>query len=463
MKKLFIVITLFLFILSGCSNENNDKELISDNKVGEKEISGEVNDDEVTIAIWHQDHHILQIQFPMIVYETNKIKKETGVDIKYDIINAKDKQEFFKKLNTKLYLDKGPTLIYFYNTPISIYTESGVALKLEEKIENLDRVYDSIKDKNDYFVPIGMETEFIEINGYGASDLGIEEPDLSWSWKDYINIRDKWIKENKGKLKSYLISETYYHRFNQLDIIDTENKRTNINTEEVKNTIKDLRSEFLEGKYNISNDLKQEDYYKVCFGNTTKEERSGKYFSFVNRPQEYIYPYPWGNGLYVSVLNDLVRKNKIVMPNIKDKDENLKLAGFLINKNGKNIDKAIKFINYILSDEIQKYLYDTHKKVEARFYPVNKELENKITKFEKSQELSEKVLQLKEYQLERIKTGKNKPNRVYKNENMSIFTLKNKLYKDIFKLIFADEEYSDSKLEGKLQELENQYNIYLNE
>ena len=250
-----------------------------------------------------------------------------------------------------------------------------------------------------------------------------------------------------------------------MNIIDIEDKKVNINTRSVKNIIKDLRKEFLGGKYKLPDNFKEENYYKACFefNSLTQEEKLGKYNNFLTIPSDYIYPYSGYNGLYTSTLDYEIEKNKIVLPNIKDKGENLYLSGFLVNRNGKNIDKGIKFLNYILSDKTQMKLYKDYKNTITRFYPVNKNIEDKIKTIEKNEELNEKATKLKEYQLQRIKNGENKPNRVYKEENMKIFSLKDNLYKDIFKLIFSDEEYSDSKLEKKLQELENQYNIYLNE
>ena len=466
-----------LLSLYGCTTGDNEKKITSDNSLKEEIENKEdnsndsiddkkgVKEDEVTIAIWDPYYWELQIKFPMLRGELAKIKEKTGINIRYDVIEAENQQEFIKKLNTKLYLDKGPTLIYFYNMPTKIYTESGVALKLKGKVENLENVYDSIRDKNDYFIPIGMETYFIEMNGYESSELEIEEPDFNWNWDDYRTIRDKWLEENGRVLKSYLMRQIYYHKIDQLNVIDIKEKEAKINTEEVKTALKDLRNEFLSGKYELPSNFEQEYYYKACFdiNNLSDEERYGKYSRFISLPANDIFECTGENGLYTSTLHKKIRKNKIVLPYVPDRDKSLHLTGFLINRNGKNIDNAIEFLNYILSDKAQMELYSTFKKLEMRFYPVNKNIEDKIKEIEKNGDLDKKVLKLKEYELERIKNGENKPNRVYKEENIKIFTLKDKLYKDIFKLIFSDEEYSDSKLERKLQELENQYNIYLNE
>ncbi|WP_425449794.1 hypothetical protein [Dethiothermospora halolimnae] len=466
MKKVFIFITLLVFILSGCSEEDNEKELTSNNLVEEAIEQNEREDkNEVTIAIWEDDYRYYTEEFEMLNYEINKIEKEAGIKVKYDIIEGETQEEFFKKLNTKLYLDRGPTLIYLCETPIKIYTDSGVALKLKGKVENLDKIYDSIKDRDDYFVPIGMKTHSLLITREEFDYLGIKEPKYDWSWSDYTSIRDKWIDKNEVKLRRHFIKDIYDYKINQLDIIDMENKKANINTEEMKKCIKDLRSEFLGGKYILPKNFKQKDYYNAYFTTeSVKRQKDTDYKSFIKYHPDYIFSELIETELHAFVVDKRMKENKIVVSNVMNEDKNVSLGGFLVNRNGENIELGTKLINYLLSDDMQMRLYNSSRKpFMLSFYPVNKDIEEKIRVLEKNQKLSQEALELKEYLLEKIKSGENKPKLTYEDQNMSIYILKDKLYKDIFKLVFADEEYNDSKLERKLQELENQYNIYLNE
>ncbi|WP_425449798.1 extracellular solute-binding protein [Dethiothermospora halolimnae] len=461
MKRIFMLFILLVMLLSGCFQGDTDKKLTSNDLIEKK-----TNKDEVTIAIWEDNYHYYQVNLEMLVYSLDEIEKETGLKIKYDIIKGETQEEFFKKLNTKLYLDKGPTLIYLCETPIKIYTDSGVALNLDGKLKNLNKIYDSIKDKNNYFVPIGMKTGIFLIDRDELNYLGIKEPEYDWSWDDYISIKNKWLGKNKVKLRRYIIRDLYDYNINQLDIIDTKNKEANINTEEMKKCIKGLREEFFGGKYILPKDFKEGDYYNAYF--TTKnisEQGKEEYKRFIRYyNQDYILIYTGEHALYPYVTNKRNKENKIIVSNIINGDRNLSLGGFLVNKNGENIEEGIKFINYLLSDEVQKKLYNSEREPYVlSFYPVNKDIEDEIKKLEKNRDLSDKALKIKAEELEKIKSGENKPKLTYEDQNMSIYILKDKLYKDIFKLVFADEEYSDSKLERKLQELENQYNIYLNE
>ncbi|WP_425449754.1 extracellular solute-binding protein [Dethiothermospora halolimnae] len=460
MKRIFISFILLVMILSGCFQGDTDKKSISNN------LLEETNKDEVTIAIWEDDYHYYQVNFKMLVYGLDEIEKETGLKIKYDIIKGETQEEFFKKLNTKLYLDKGPTLIYLCETPIKIYTDSGVALNLDGKLKNLNKIYDSIKDKNNYFIPIGMNKEICLIDKDEFAYLDIKEPEYNWSWEDYKNIRDKWLEKNEVKLRRQFIRKIYDYSINQLDIIDTKNKKANINTEEIKKCIKGLRKEFFGGKYILPKDFKEEDYYNAYF--TTKkisEQEKEGYKNFIRYNQNYIYIYTQENELYPYAIDKTIEEeNGMIVSNIKNRDRNLSLGGFLINRNGENIEEGVKLIDYLLSDEVQMRLYNTRIEMYVlSFYPVNKDIEDEIKKLEKNRDLNDKALRIKAEELEKIKSGENKPKLTYEDQNMSIYILKDKLYKDIFKLVFADEEYSDSKLERKLQELENQYNIYLNE
>ncbi|WP_425449882.1 hypothetical protein [Dethiothermospora halolimnae] len=459
MKRIFMLFILLVMILSGCFQGDTDKKSISNN------LLEETNKDEVTIAIWEDDYIYYRVNFLMLIYDLDEIEKETGLKIKYDIIKGETQEEFFKKLNTKLYLDKGPTLIYLCETPIKIYTDSGVALNLDGKLKNLNKIYDAIKDKDNYFIPIGMKIENFLIDKDELDYLGIKELEYNYSWQDYKIIRNKWLQKNEVKLRRHLIRDIYDYNINQLDIIDIKNKEANINTEEMKKCIKGLRKEFFGGKYILPKDFKEEDYYNAYF--TTKkisEQGKEEYKRFIKYHQDYIFRYTGEHGLYSYVTNERNKENKIVVSNIVSRDRNLSLGGFLVNKNGRNVNGGIKLIDYLLSDEVQMRLYNTKSEPYVLlFYPVNKDIEGKIKELEKNRDLSNKALKIKAEELQKIKSGENKPKLTYEDQNMSIYILKDKLYKAIFKLVFADEEYSDSKLERKLQELENQYNIYLNE
>ncbi|WP_425449793.1 hypothetical protein, partial [Dethiothermospora halolimnae] len=283
MKRIFISFILLVVILSGCFQGETDKKSNSNN------LLEEINKDEVTIAIWEDDYRYFGNRLVMLIYGLDKIEKETGLKIKYDIIKGETQEEFFKKLNTKLYLDKGPTLIYLCETPIKIYTDSGVALNLDGKLKNSNKIYDSIKDKNNYFVPIGMKTEIFLIDKDELDYLDIKEPEYDWSWEDYRSIRDKWLEKNEVKLRRQFIRDIYDYNIHQLDVIDIKNKEANINTEEMKKCIKGLRKEFLGGKYILPKDFKEGDYYNAYF--TTKkilEQEKEQYKNFIRYHQNYI-------------------------------------------------------------------------------------------------------------------------------------------------------------------------------
>lgn len=473
MKRIviLIVIMVLLVFLSGCATDSNEKKTTSDDTL-RKEIKVENNDlkdtadnkkdikeGEVTIAIWERDYYNLEVNFPLFIYDSEIIKKEVGVDIKFDIINANTEEEFIKKLNTKLYLDKGPTLIYIQDRPVNIYVDSGIALKLEDKVENLHTVYDSINDKNGYFAPIGMMQDFTTIDKEKLKSLNIKEPNYNWDFNDYMEIRDKWIKDNNPNLTVDLINGIYEPVMNKINFFDEKNKKAKINTDEVKETIKYLRDEFFGGKYKVLKGFNGEDYYNVCF---TKESLDPKYFKLTNPTPNYIFTGEVENLLNPINVHNKIIKNKIVLTDINSKGKDLSIGGFLVNKNGQNKEKGIKLIDYILSNKVQMRLYNYEYK-QVCFYPVNKDIEEEIKSIEDSKNLGKRALELKRYVLTNIKEGKNKAKRIYEKEDMSKFILNNKLHEDIFRIVFWDEEYGDKKLERKLQELENQYTIWMNE
>lgn len=458
--------SLLIFLLVGCSMEDvgSKTEFDSKNKDGSNNTNIEVNNSndknlndekEITIAIWSPHRTWLEINFPIMKYN-EEFEKETDIKVKFDLIEGKSYEEFIKKLNTKLYLNKGPTLIYLEEMPYKIYKDSGVALNLKGKVTNLDNIYDAVKDKDGYFVPIGMTVDSININKEEFGYLNLKEPNYTWGWNDYVEIRDKWFEKNNVNLKVPFIKEIYLPVIERLNFFDRKNNEVIVNTDEVTETIKYLRNEFFGGKYNLLNQFKGEDYYKAIF---TTEQMNPEYYKITGgTPMNYIFK-GRNNILYPSQTHKEVRANRMVLPNVKYKNRSIFIGGFLVNRNGANIEKGVKYLNKIISEKAQMKLYKSGRK----FYPVNKNIEDEIMAMEKKEDLYKETLELKQYGLKRIKEGKNKPNILYRDQDMSMFILNGKLYEDIFKIVFADKEYSDEKLKRELQQLENKYTIWMNE
>jgi ABC-type glycerol-3-phosphate transport system substrate-binding protein len=154
--------------------------------------------------------------------------------------------------------------------------------------------------------------------------------------------------------------------------------------------------------------------------------------------------------------------NLAVLPRFKDEDPyrpDLSTWGFLVNRNGKELELAYEFINGILSNEVQLRLLDNPTGVFC-YYPVSKAVEGDIGNMEKKKQLNEGAIELREYALNKVKSGEFSMDFYINEKERDMFA---SVLKDISEYIFADKAYTDEELSRELQVLEDKYNIWLNE
>ncbi|QIB27414.1 extracellular solute-binding protein [Caloranaerobacter azorensis] len=449
MKKLIsLLISLALLLTVGCSDISQNASKNDTNDKAAKEQN------EITIAIWKGDLDGLSYYYNIFKTYKYKFEKEKGVKVNFDIING-SYDDYSKKLSTKLYKTEGPTLIFvsYYDT-YEKYINSGIALKVDGRIENLEKVYDSLR--NEYFVPIGMVYEPIELNGKVLNKLGIKEPDFNWSRKDYLEIKEKWLNHEP----IYLIPELYWELVDNivydLDILDLSNKKISLNKPEVIEYIKSIKEEINSGKYILYDDYKYENYYKMIFESSSDEYKKAREManSLYDKMLRKFYPKNALKTLEMGLVIDIDKD--VILPNVVYSEPKLKIWGFLVNRNGKNVELGIEFLNGLLSDEMQIEMF----KSKFDTYPVSKAVESKIEEIEKQNNVNEKAVELRKFILKQIETGNYKP---FAEKDKIIDDIEFLLKKEIAKFIFADKSYTDEEISQELQKLENKYNIWLNE
>ncbi|WP_066499172.1 extracellular solute-binding protein [Abyssisolibacter fermentans] len=453
MKKILcLILCIVLALLTiGCSNNSDDITIDADSK-DEKQR-------EITIVIKDYDLSNIKANYSTIYRYSKKFETENGMKVNFDIINGNNEDDYDKKINTKLYLKEGPTLIYIsdYST-YRDYIEQGIAVNTEGRIPNLIKVYDSLLDDGHYFVPVGMLHWATALNRCAVDKLEIDDPKFDWTREDYLKIKEKWLKLEP----EYFCAQEYWNllifMINDLEILDESNKEASLNNTRVIQYINDVREEIFSGKYIINKDYTYENYYNMIFEKDSEEHKESRDLKR-RHDNENLRKDLFGiNGLKSLEIADFIDlRDDIVLPNIiYGKDDLLYTCGFIVNKNGKNIELAMEFINGLLSDEIQLEMYKTEADA---LYPVNKEIVNEIEKIEKDKSTNEKAVDLRKYILQQIKTGN------YRRCSNSRVNqeIKNMIYKDFAKFIFADEAYTDEELGSELQKLENKYNMWLNE
>ncbi|HYF81420.1 MAG TPA: extracellular solute-binding protein [Clostridia bacterium] len=397
-----------------------------------------------------------------------RFQKQYGVKVNCIAIgDAIPTEEYFdnlcKELAVKLLVEDGPELI-FYSEGYSFdgLVKQKAVLDVRNKIDNIDSIYAALVGNELYCVPVTISYRAIVLNHKALEALDIKEPELGWDKESYYDIKEKWLDKSETTFSYYEYNDIINKYLRDLDIFNVREKRANINTPQMKDCIKKIRAEIFSGKYNLKSNYKFENYYNMMYEYLSDEykedselRRSEAYNSQVLRNRRYEYT---TNPLKAKDTSyKIARGGAVVLPQFSDETSGLAYAGFLINRNGKNTELACEFINGLLSKEVQMQIYeDTDDS-----YPVNKELEGAIRDIEAQAKLDDRAVVLKDYVLDKIKSGSCKLwTDSSKVEESELFW---KLVKDLAKCFFADKTYTEEELAKELQKLEGKYNIWLNE
>ena len=404
-----------------------------------------------------------------------KFQKQYDADIDVEAIGTgngsdEDMDDFVKKVAARLYEKKGPELIFVRNEAnlTEAMVQQGVAVDAKGKIANIDKIYPTLLDKEIYYVPIGIFPASILYNKKILDDLGVGNIRLDMTREDYYQIHDKWLAKTPRYLtwKDYNYTLTRYLGMDK--IYDSANNRITVDTPGIKQGINDMHNEIY-SYYKLDKGYTYENYYNMLYVPDSEEYNKLQKFYFSPECEEQNL---WGqisgdsdNMLYARNINMGLSLDVEMAPDYKNGKLNLSTCGFLINKNGNDLELAYEFINGLLGDEAQLDMFKPSKI--SQFYPVNRDIEDEIKKLDSQEGYKKEAVDAGDYMLGLIRDGKcelyigtdgirqkniDKVNKIYR-----------KFTKDIMKLIFADKPYSDAELSGELKKLENEYNIWLNE
>ncbi|MTI71844.1 MAG: hypothetical protein FH751_16470 [Firmicutes bacterium] len=303
-----------------------------------------------------------------------------------------------------------------------------------------------------------METEPIVLDENMLNNLSIKKPSLNWSKNDYYNIKDTWIQtEKKVPLTKDFYDELITYPLYNIDILDNEKNEFKINTKEMMDFIVNVRNE-IDDNYIIKAET-YEKFYDRYDSSSTSYERI-KQFDYELSIQDKLLIKTMFSGnamMSMDISSDMDRKSDVVyLPNVRSKYDRLIVKGFLLNKNGANRDKGIKFLNGLISDKVQIKLY----RLTDFKYPVNKYIEKDIEKIEKERNINKKAIELRKYIIEKIKKEDYLPN--YKYFNTLNLDFYNMFKKDLLKLIL-NKNIDNKEINNELKRVENKYNIWLKE
>ncbi len=463
-KTVALILVLIIASLSAtCSPLNRmtgaSGDLVSPEPKGDKQ--------EITILYYPREKGQTSIDSKFFTSYVKEFEEKFGAKVKFVAPSGANDNDFEEALAAMMYAKEGPELIYYEKVfyLLQQLTEQGALVNVKEKVANIDKMYDSLQKDEMYYVPVGIHYGAIVLNKEKLDEIGVKEIPLDWTKKDYRDIWLKWLDKSPRFFTWHEYFEIAEMHIGNLDYYDRENNRAKINTPEMKEAIRGLRNEIFSGNYKLNKDYTFKNYYNA-FRESQSEEaqrnleiiRSEEYNRDLLK-KEYETESST-NLLRASEVYNRMLKGSVVLPKETDRVGEIGSLGFAVNKNGKNLELAYEFINGFLSDETQMImvdeLYDRY-----NFYPVNQDIENDIKNLKFENEVDSKALEIRDYALEQLKSGKLILDADYDRDDRKY--VYNGIRYRTFEAVFADEPYSDEQLTQLLQKIENETNLWLNE
>ncbi|SCX90782.1 extracellular solute-binding protein [Alkaliphilus peptidifermentans] len=441
---LFVILLLLLLVLRGIWPTAEEQE-----------------ENEIVILFPYSDTPMESYAF--IETYRRQYEEETGVKVRIEKIRAGNPDKYTMKRNSMLYMKNGPTLLLlgpFDNA--REFVEKGVALEITGKIQNQEKLYNGLKD--DYYLPIKIHGRTISINRELLNKLNIPEPGLDWTLADHDYYWERALEAEDIYFNRNLFYQIVGMKIRDLTFIDEESNRALLNSNETKKVIEEIREEVFSGKYILEESYTYENYYRM-FHELNSQESKDSWDKYMANSARFFIMNSVGhhyNGL-TSIRMDNVFKHittSLLVPDVRGNE--IHSVGFVVNRNGKNVDLGLDFLNFLISDEIQFNIYEREAEWEnATNAPVNKAIMSEVERIESNRGILEETLELRRFMTNRLDEGDYE--RVFYGLDSREVVIRNRFFNELIDIVFADEPYSDEELSRRLRKAENELTIYINE
>lgn len=439
-KYILILFFMSIVIITSCSDTDSNKDSKTKNLT--IYVPSMYNNPELTF----------------IVSQKDKFEKENNVKINIDTLKDTKYEDRNKAITSMMSKKNGPSLIFVgTNDSYKWYIESGVALNAEGKVSNRKKLLEYI-NIDEYFTPISLSVYSRAINKAVLEEIGESPPPLDWDYSDY---KDLWLAEAKkrGKiLSAQTYSEAFSVIFDKIQFINREKKEVNLNNDKVKQAFKEFKDIIHSSYFEHPENYTFENYENLLKEYKSEEwERADTISNSISN--ERLLGGGGFNVLFpITKFDSIMMKKYIHQPPIKSKNGNILTSGFIVNRNGENIDLAWKFLDYVLQEEVQQNMINYN---HYYMYPVLQSLEEDLMKTIKQKgDIPERFLKIREIVLEKIIDGEYS---VIVPGNSAPDTEKANIYQLTIDYVFSEEEFTDKELAYRLKIIEDAYNIWLNE
>lgn len=435
--KRIVLLLISILLLTGCTQEASQKQ---DDR---KDVVVYSQGGDYGFSIIYNKRTIGNGFEEFIYLKAREYMQATGLTVEVIGVDGLSVGEYNTKLNSKLLLEDGPTILYENRYNYS-YWKDKPFINPQDKIENYKNIYEPLQSNK--YIPITASIPTTTLNIKKFKELGVDYNKLDA--KSYYETKKEFLKGKKRDMDYIEFEELYSVLIDDVKFVD-EDGFLSLTNDSVLNFIEAMKNEMISNTYDMPVFLNFEEIEQY-FIYPDKEQRTEAQKRRTKRDNYLLPTVTTYNALDVRRLCDYNKEplTTFAPPFLKRCDA--WYHGFLINPNGKNIDEAAKFLNGLLSKESQTQIMYTYK---GGYGTVIKGMEDiKKTYYEKTSIVKEST-DVMDATYDKLLNGYYE---IFYHELVIDVDFK----RAILKYVLTDEYKSIDEIKDKLKMLEDKLNFY---
>jgi len=384
-------------------------------------------------------------------------EEATGIGLECVEIEANSQSEYAQKLNTMLMGDDGPDMFVLSkwgnSLSLSDLVDSDVVMDISDRLENYDGLVEGVK--NDYYFPVGMWSRGYDLRKEQLDRIGYSDLKSVSDYEQFTEIYIKWLEEERPPLNSIdfsMLLRSFDYEIKEYFDFD---ENINLSNKGVRDTIKKYAGYFDEKYLEFDNKWTVEDIKKLVLDDDTQEFRAAM-DEFMNRYDNYVVNWDSYSHFNVEQIEEHFLGEDV--PYLGSGADVL-TTGLVVNRTSKYRQYSIQFIDYMISEDMQREVVAKNKGAWLPMHGVvNQECYDEQMEEDKIV-FSDEAIELKETLYERINSGDVKlfnsnidAGDRYRTEIMEIF----------IEYVFGDDR-DEEALTLKLRKLNNELFMMINE
>lgn len=429
-------------------------------------------------AFFEDEGHVITVLMPDNYYYGNPkyndlltiantiVMKEFDYDDKVRLeileLDVETREELLREKNLLLSSKSGPTLIMIDLAEDSLdeLIDYGIAVKVDDKLENYKNVYDFLKD--DYYVPLGLYSPGTVIDIEVIEEMGEEIPTADWTKEDFYRLQNKWLETHDVFIEYFEFERVYNYYFSETELMSLTGK-VNLNTDENIDKIMQIRDDFISTSYKTLPWMSLTTLQDILNINFDEAWNWNGWLQGENANGHFTQP-DYINALHpFSTYHPLLYRPVKLLPTVQKGSNNVSDMGFIVNTNGINTDYGLKFLDLLISDDYQFYMYE--KKLFWGIAPSIFSIEDQILNKHPRQvgNVEKKVepfaFETRAQILEDLESGKVKVNR----KSRELLILEENFMRFVVEISFNEEFFTREQIVEKLKKFEREVYLKINE